>query len=157
MYKLNFNADVFANREASGVAAVIRNEKGEVLVALSAKGAILDDSEEVEVFACRKALEFAVDTGFSDLIIEGGNVIVMQTISSTLPNLSWLGLVYEDILCITAGLQYVYFSCVRHSANLVAHSLACYASQIDNEIVWMEESPPLAFKALFLDSSFLNE
>lgn len=138
MYKLNFNADVFANREASGVAAVVRNEKGEVMVALSAKGAILDDSEEVEVFACRKALEFAVDTGFSDLIIEGGNVIVMQTISSTLPNLSWLGLVYEDILCITAGLQYVYFSCVRHSANLVAHSLACYASQIDNEIVWME-------------------
>ncbi|XP_023906722.1 uncharacterized protein LOC112018431 [Quercus suber] len=157
MYKLNFNADVFANREASGVGVVIHNMKGEVMVALSTKGSIVGDSEEAKALACRKALEFAMDAGFLDLIIEGGNVIVMQSIFSTQPNLSWLGLVYKDICCILASLQYVYFSCVCHSANLIAHSLACYASQIDNEIVWMEEWPPPTFEALFLDSSFLNE
>ena len=135
MYKLNFNAAVFANREASGVRAVIRNEKREVMAALSAKGATVVDSEEAEVLACQKALEFAVDASFSNLIIEGDNVTVMQTISSTQPNLSQLGLVNENIRCIAASLRYVSFSCIRCGANSVAHSLTRYASQIDNEIV----------------------
>ena len=135
MYKLNFNAAVFANREASGVGAVIRNEKREVMAALSAKDATVVDSEEAEVLACQKALEFAVDASFSNLIIEGDNVTVMQTISSTQPNLSQLGLVNENIRCIAASLRYVSFGCIRCSANSVAHSLTRYASQIDNEIV----------------------
>ena len=110
MYKLNFNAAVFANREASGVGAVIRNEKREVMAALSAKGATVMDSEEAEVLVSQKALEFAVDASFSNLIIEGDNVTVMQTISSTQPNLSQLGLVNENIRCIAASLRYVSFS-----------------------------------------------
>ena len=153
MYKLNFNAAVFANREASGVGAVIRNEKREVMAELSAKDATVVDSEEAEVLACQKALEFAVDASFSNLIIEGDNV----TISSTQPNLSQLGLVNENIRCIAASLRYVSFGCIRCSANSVAHSLTRYASQIDNEIVWMEESLPPAFEALYLNSSFFNE
>lgn len=52
MYKLNFDAAVFANREASSVGAVICNEKGEVMAALSAKGSAVDDSEEAEVLVC---------------------------------------------------------------------------------------------------------
>ncbi|KAL0005561.1 hypothetical protein SO802_013122 [Lithocarpus litseifolius] len=80
----------------------------------------------------------------SELIVEGDNVTVMQTISSTHPNLSRLGLVYKYICCLAAGHRYVSFSCVRHSANSVAHSLARYASLLDDEVVWMEESPPPA-------------
>lgn len=52
MYKLNFDAAVFANREASSVGAVIHNEKGEVMAALSAKGSAVDDNEEAEVLVC---------------------------------------------------------------------------------------------------------
>ena len=106
--QLNFNAAVFANREASGVGVVIRNEKREVMAALSAKGATVVDSEEAEMLACQKALEFAVDASFSNLIIEGDNVNVMQTISSTQPNLSQLGLVNENIRCIAASLRCVF-------------------------------------------------
>lgn len=55
---------------------------------LSAKGDAVEDSEEVEVLALWKALEFVIDASFLDLIVEGDNVTVMQTISSTNPNLS---------------------------------------------------------------------
>ena len=41
---------------------VIRNDKGEVMAALSAKGPPVMDSEEAEVLAGRKALEFALDS-----------------------------------------------------------------------------------------------
>ena len=77
-YKLNFDAAIFTDVGCSGVGAIIRNERGEVMAALSAKGPSAQDSEEAEILACRKALEFAIDVGISDLIIEGDNVSVMM-------------------------------------------------------------------------------
>lgn len=105
------------------------------MAALLARREVVDDSEEAKVLACRKTLEFAVEVGFSELIVEGDNVTVMQAISSTHPNLSRLGLIYEDICCLAATLRYVSFSCVRRSANSMAHSLARYASLLNDEVV----------------------
>ncbi|KAK9999817.1 hypothetical protein SO802_019420 [Lithocarpus litseifolius] len=55
--------------------------KGEVMVAISAKGGAVSDSEEVEALVCRKAPEVAVGTGFTDLIIEGDNAAVMKIVA----------------------------------------------------------------------------
>ena len=82
---------------ASGCGAVVRNEMGLVMVALSAKGSPVMDSEEAEAMACWKTMEFVVDAGFSEIILEGDNVNVMKAISSLSVNLSQLGLIYEDI------------------------------------------------------------
>ena len=82
MYKLNFDAAIFTDISTSGVGVIIRNEKGQVMVALSSKGLAVIDSEEVEVLACRQAMEFALDEGFSDLIVEGDNSNVMRSIVS---------------------------------------------------------------------------
>ena len=46
--------------------AIIRNGSGEVMASISARGPPIIDSEEAEILACRKALEFAVDAGFRD-------------------------------------------------------------------------------------------
>ena len=135
---------------------MIGNEKGEVMAALAAKGGVVKDSEEVEVMACRKALEFAIDTSFMEIILEGDNALVMKTVSQAQPNLSRLGLIYEDIWCLTVGFRSISTNCVRCSANSVAHALARSARLIDDEILWMEEDPPLVVDALYLDSSLLN-
>lgn len=42
------------------------------MAAMSAKGPPVEDSEEAETLACKRAVEFAIDAGFSDLVIEGG-------------------------------------------------------------------------------------
>ena len=55
------------------------------------------DSEEVEILACRRAMEFVVDAGFSELVVEGDNVNVMKKICSPTPNLSLLGNFVEDV------------------------------------------------------------
>ena len=60
---------------------MIRNKKGEVMVAIAVRGGAVCDSEEVEVMACRKALEFAIDVGFTEIILEGDNAMVMKVIS----------------------------------------------------------------------------
>ena len=106
-FKLNFNVAIFQDIHASGFGVVIRNELGEVMASISTKGLVVFGSEETEVLACRKAVEFAVDLGFYIVIIEGDNCFVMNAIissSSMCTNLSRLGHLYEDIGCIILGL-----------------------------------------------------
>lgn len=52
------------------------------MAAMSAEGSPVCDSEEVEILAYRKTMEFAIDAGFIDLVIEGDNTGVMYSISS---------------------------------------------------------------------------
>ncbi|XP_030939010.1 uncharacterized protein LOC115963910 [Quercus lobata] len=125
-FKLNFDGACFDDGAASGYGAVIRNEKGEVMAALAAKGGAVRDSEEVEVFACRKALEFAIDAGFMEIILEGDS---FRSIS---------------------------INCVRRTANGVAHALAGFTRLIDDDIVWLEEDPLTVVDALYLDANALN-
>lgn len=157
VYKLNFDAAVFANINALGFGAVVCNEKGEVMAALSAKGPPVLNSEEAEVLACWKAMKIALDAGFMEQVLEGYNINIMKSISSPGANRSRLGHIYKDVQCIAAGFRGLSVSFVKRSANFVAHSLAKYASQLDNQLVWLEESPPLALKALYFDFRCFNE
>ena len=77
---MNFDGACFDKGAASVYRAVIRNEKGKVMAALATKGSAVRDSKEVEVMACRKALEFAIDAGFMEIILEGDSALVMQTV-----------------------------------------------------------------------------
>ena len=58
------------------------------MAALSAKGMQWLIVRGSRCWRVGKLLEFSVDAGFSDLIIEGDNVTVMKTISSAQHNLS---------------------------------------------------------------------
>ena len=42
--------------------------------------------------------------------------------------------------------------CVCRFANFVAYSLAKFVRGVEDEIVWLEESPPLALEALYFGS-----
>ena len=79
-FKMNFDAAIFNERGRSGFGPVIRNEHREVMAALSDIGPSVSGSEEVETLACRKAVEFAVDAGFSELIIGGDSINVMKAL-----------------------------------------------------------------------------
>ena len=52
------------------------------MAAMSARGLAVHSSEKGELLTCRKAVEFAIDAGFSKLVLEGDNVNVMQAILS---------------------------------------------------------------------------
>ena len=113
-------------------------------------------SEEAEVLACWRALEFAVEARFIELVLKGDNNTVMESITSPQPNMSRLGHVYEDIKYIATSLRRLEVSFVKHSANTVVHALAKHARQIDEEVVWLEEDPLPAIEAMYCDSLNLN-
>ena len=50
------------------------------------------------------------------------------------------------------GLRHVEFSSICRSVNGVAHSLARYVKHLGEDFVWLEDSPPPALEALYLDS-----
>lgn len=88
---------LFTGLDRSGFGAVIRNDRGEVMAAVFAKGLAVQCSEEAEMLACRKAIEFTMDDGFSEPVIEGGNTNVMHAISSLKADQSLIGNVVGDI------------------------------------------------------------
>ena len=101
-------------------------------------------------------MEFAVDAGFSKLIVEGDNVNVMRVVSSSTMNFSMLGNVIVDIHCILCGLGRVSISCIKRDGNWVAHVLAKYARVLDEDMYWMEEVPQVAVESVYQDSVFMN-
>ena len=93
----------------------------------------------------RRAIEFAVDAGFSRLIIEGDDSNVIQAITSPFENFSPFGNVVNDIRHLIWGLQWTRVCCVRRGANKVAHALTQYArNSLDEDLYWMKDSPPPA-------------
>ena len=124
--------------------------------ALFAKGLSVTCSEEAETMACRKALEFAVDVGFSELVVEEDNVNVMRVVSSSTPNLSMLGNVIADIQCLLCGLRRVSTNCIKRGGNRVAYVLARHARNLDEDMYWMEDAPPTALEAMYQDSILMN-
>ena len=104
MFKVNFDATIFVELNCSGFGAIIRNDKGELMVAMSVKGPPVTCSEEAEILACRKALKFSVDVGFSNVIVEGDNETVMRAVSSLSQTHSWLGNIYEDVKWLLRGM-----------------------------------------------------
>ena len=152
-YKLNFDVAIFSGLDRSSFGAMIRNDKGEVMAAMSVNGLRVSTSDEAELLACRRAIEFAMHARFSRLIIEGDNSNVIQSISSSSKNFSLLGDVVSDIRHLLWGLRWSRVCCVRRGANKVAHALTQYArNSLDADLYWIEDSPPPAIEALYHDS-----
>ena len=79
---------------------------------ISTKAPPMGDSEEAEILACRKALEFSINAGFSKLAIEGNNANVMGSITSTGVNQSRLGYIIKDIQSLAHRLSWMSARCV---------------------------------------------
>ncbi|XP_050254991.1 uncharacterized protein LOC126700855 [Quercus robur] len=156
VFKLNFDAAVFSYLNSSGFGAVICNDKGEVMAAMVTKGSVVLCSEEAELLACRKAIEFAVDAGFSEFVIEGDNSSAMSTISTMQLDQSLMGNVIRDIQHLIRNLHWVRIDCIRRGGNWVAYVLAQFARNISEDRYWMEDVPPIPREAVYRDANFVN-
>ena len=101
------------------------------MAALSTTGPAVTCSEEAEIMACKKALEFAIDAGFLKIVVEGDNANVMRAVSSSTPNMSMLGNVIDDIQFLLCGLRRASTSRIKRGGNRVAYVLARHAKNLD--------------------------
>ncbi|XP_030936248.1 uncharacterized protein LOC115961400 [Quercus lobata] len=155
VFKLNFDVAVFVEAKRAGFGAIIRNNKGEVMATMPTGGPPVSSNEEAKLLACKKAVEFAIDASFSELVIKGDNSNVMKALSSSLADWSLLGNVVDDVRHLVFRMHWVNFSCIRRGGNWVAHALAQYARNIYEDVFWMEDSPLPTLNALCHDSLLL--
>ena len=85
------------------------------LTPLNGFGAII--RRLLEILASRKAIEFAIEAGFTILVIKGDNSNVMKTITDYGSHVSRLGHIVLDIQMFTQGLQWSSVNCIWCSAN----------------------------------------
>ena len=103
VYKLNFDVGTFSNMNCPGFGAIIHNEEGEVMAGMSVKGPFVHNSAEVEALACRKAVKFSIEAGFSRLVIEGDNATMMNAISCSADNNSLLDTYLRTSITLSVG------------------------------------------------------
>ena len=76
----------------------------------------------------------------------------MQAISSSQINCSLLGYVVDDIRHLVHCLEWARISFTRRGGNKVAYALAQHArNSLDNDVYWLEDSPPSTVEALIQD------
>ena len=88
------------------------------------------------------ALSFALDIGFSRAILEGDSWEVFKALTDEKPALTSYGLLVNDAKVISRNFNQLLYSHIRREGNFVAHSLARYAVNIPDYLVWMEDVPP---------------
>ena len=97
---------------------------------------------QVEAMAARKAVELALETGFTRVVIEGDSDTIYREQSSTNPSLALHRHVIQDTRCLASSFVSHSFSHAHHQGNNVAHALARWAINSPNLTVWMEDVPP---------------
>ncbi|XP_030945884.1 uncharacterized protein LOC115970385 [Quercus lobata] len=151
VYKLNVDGAIFSDLKAMGFGAIIRDEKGAVVAALSRKFHASLGAAEAEAKAAEMGLQFAKDIGVRDIILEGDSLNVyraLQGLSTPPPSVD---AVILGVQTACSEFRYVEFSHIRHEGNRPAHLLAKYVKGIDDYCTWIEEFPCFLEHALIHD------
>lgn len=80
--KVNFDDAIFGDSNKSGVGIVIRDNNGAVLASCSEKIFQAYKVEEIEALAALKALTFAHELGFQNVILKGDALGLIQALKS---------------------------------------------------------------------------
>lgn len=133
---------MFSESEEARIGAVVRNQAGQVMAALSEKIKKSTSVEILEALATRRAVKFILELGFNQSMFEGDSEIIIKALACEDFSLAIVGHIIKDILSMSSLLQTKSFSYVRRQGNSVAHALTQRARFSYLVLVWMKDVPP---------------
>jgi len=140
-YKVNVDSAVFKHRKKAGIDVVIRDETGEVIVALSKIVNAPLGAVEIEAKAMEDRVSFARDVGIREAVFEGDSLIICKALQGDGGAPSSIQNVLDGTLDLTSNLRSFAFSHVKRQRNFPAHLLAQYAKELKSYVVWLKECP----------------
>ena len=84
-YKINFDAAVFQVSNLAGVGVIARDNRGDPIGMLTMPIPFRQSVVELEALACQRAVQFALEIGLNQVVIEGDSVTVIEALKN------WLG------------------------------------------------------------------
>ena len=140
-YKINFDAAVFQASNLACVGVIARDNRGDPIRALTMPIPFRQSVAELEGLACQRAVQFALEIGLNQVVLEGDSVTVIEALKNGSGQFASYGNVLDDIRSQLAGFQYVEFSYSSRVCNSVADALAKKAKSSVGLQVWLEDLP----------------
>ena len=154
-YKVNVDCAVFSAQKSEGVGVLIRDPFGQVVAAISKKINAALGALEAEAKAFEAGLQFALDVGVHDFILEGDSMLLCNALSGYSLPPSSVASVVRGINMNCGVLSQVNFSHVKRQGNRPAHLLEKYVLGIVDFLTWIEENPYFLVQTLIHDVSIL--
>ena len=140
--KANFDGAIFQDRDAAGLGIIIRNDYGLVMAALTQIIPLPTSVETVEVLAARRAVIFAFELGFDQVILEGDSAIAIQALNSDDFSAAPFGHIISDVKSFSPCIRSLIFCHTLRLGNKVAHRLAREACNFSFPFcTWIKEVP----------------
>ena len=98
--------------------------------------------DEVETLAAIRTLNFALEMGFSSIILKGDFERVINSWRSEETSFSSFGHLLEDVKVLAESFASFIVSHVKRQENSIAHNLARHAKHVSDLKVWMMGAPP---------------
>ena len=122
--KVNFDGAMFKESNEAGIEMVVRNQDGRVMAAIAKKIHHPPSVEILEFLAARRAVLFASELGFLQIIFEGDLEVTIRALQEENSAISSVGHIIKDMMSILGSFVTHTFSHVRRQGNTVAHVLA---------------------------------
>ena len=136
---------VLFSQNQTGIGVIVRNNNGQVIDSLSQQLNQAYKSIEVEVMAAIRVLEFAAELGLDGVVVEDDSSIVMNGLKTKEPSLSSYGLLISNACVFHNLFSELSNSHVKSEGNQIAHYLAKLVVNYLDNVIWMEDVPPLVF------------
>ena len=155
-FKVNTYGAIFEDLGCCGIEVVIRNERGQLMGAMSKKIELPLDVLEAEAKALEEGRLLARDLGLKEIILESDSELVVKALSDQrLLHISIQKVIEgikEGLNCFLAGT----ITHTRRSGNSPAHILARHAKLLNHSIIWVEDTPPIIADHIQNDVTGLN-
>jgi ribonuclease HI len=140
-FKANWDAGIDKQNGRVGFGVVIRNHCGAMVASKSHFRTGFIDPTTAEAMAALMAVQFCVEMGIQQVILEGDAKNVVAAVTSDEPDESGRGQLTADICMSLRSIQVWEMRHICSEANKVAHGIAKLAMSATMNKVWLYDPP----------------
>ncbi|KAF5458972.1 hypothetical protein F2P56_022964 [Juglans regia] len=142
-WKLNLDGAIFTQHNLLGVVAILRDDSGSMIMAISRREAGTYIVEEIEALASLRELQMILHMGIPHVILEGDTLTVVEAIRSSCEEECSYSPLIREIQALLLHFHSFDVLHVTRQGNEAVHRLARNAQWMDDTIQWWHN--PLDF------------
>ncbi|XP_041009383.1 uncharacterized protein LOC121253437 [Juglans microcarpa x Juglans regia] len=135
--------------------AVLRDEKGDVLMAVSKSEHELHEPASVELLAMLRGLQFILHLGISKVVLKSDYLLMVEALANSEDSLSSQGNLLKEVRNLLSHFNKYQVQHVIRGGNQVAHFLAKHAWSVYDLEMWMGFVPSFLHQYIWLDQANL--